>query len=91
MAPRKVYIAGVGCTAFEKPRNRRDYPEIAVEAATKALLDAGLTYDQVEQAYAGYVYGVSRRLLLRSFRRAGKLISARRTRHAASALCTPSA
>lgn len=53
MPARKSYICGVGCTAFEKPRNRRDYPEIAVEAATKALLDAGITYDAVEQAYAG--------------------------------------
>lgn len=68
MAPRKVFIAGVGCTAFEKPRNRRDYPEIAVEAATKALLDAGITYDEVEQAYAGYVYGVSTQLLGRLYR-----------------------
>lgn len=37
---------------------------LAVEAATKALLDAGINYDEVEQAFAGYVYGVS--LLLRS-------------------------
>ncbi|BGP39095.1 hypothetical protein JCM10449v2_003033 [Rhodotorula kratochvilovae] len=56
---RKAYIVGVGQTAFEKPRNRVDYPELAVEAATKALLDAGVTYDDVEQAFAGYVYGDS--------------------------------
>ncbi|GAA5994111.1 uncharacterized protein JCM10292_001878 [Rhodotorula paludigena] len=62
MAPtqtQKAYIVGVGQTAFEKPRNRVDYPELAVEAATKALLDAGVTYDDIEQAFAGYVYGDS--------------------------------
>ncbi|KAK4057875.1 hypothetical protein OIO90_001094 [Microbotryomycetes sp. JL221] len=56
---RKTYVIGVGCTAFEKPRNRVDYPYLAIEAATKALLDAGVNYDEVEQAYAGYVYGDS--------------------------------
>ncbi|TNY22088.1 thiolase-like protein [Rhodotorula diobovata] len=56
---RKAYIVGVGQTAFEKPRNRVDYPELAVEAATKALLDAGVNYDEIEQAFAGYVYGDS--------------------------------
>lgn len=42
-----------------KPRNLIDYPELAVEAATKALLDAGINYDLVEQAHCGYVYGDS--------------------------------
>lgn len=32
---------------------------LAVEAATKALLDAGINYDSIEQAYASYVYGDS--------------------------------
>ncbi|GAA5902282.1 hypothetical protein JCM6882_000491 [Rhodosporidiobolus microsporus] len=57
--PRKAYIVGVGSTAFQKPRGLVDYPELAVEAATKALLDAGLNYDDMEQAFAGYVYGDS--------------------------------
>ncbi|GAA6012312.1 hypothetical protein JCM8202_003281 [Rhodotorula sphaerocarpa] len=56
---RKAYVAGIGITAFAKPRNLIDYPELAVEAATKALLDAGINYDDVEQAFAGYVYGDS--------------------------------
>ena len=44
---------------FEKPGRRADfdYPEIAHEALTKALSDARITYDQVEQAAVGYVYG----------------------------------
>lgn len=32
---------------------------MALEAATKALLDAGITYDAIEHAYVGYVYGDS--------------------------------
>ena len=59
MPIRKSYICAVGMTAFEKPRNRREYDVIAVEAAVKALKDGGLNYDDIEQAYVGYVYGVS--------------------------------
>lgn len=32
---------------------------MGLEAATKALLDAGISYDQVEYAFTGYVYGDS--------------------------------
>jgi sterol carrier protein 2 len=46
-------------TKFNKPRGLIDYPDLAVEAATKALLDAGINYDEVEAAMVGYVYGVS--------------------------------
>ena len=56
--PGKAYIVGVGMTAFTKPADR-DYPILGLEAAVKALIDAGLTYDDVEYAAAGYVYGDS--------------------------------
>ncbi|KAM0755902.1 thiolase-like protein [Meredithblackwellia eburnea MCA 4105] len=56
---RKTYIIGVGMTPFMKPRGLVDYPEMAVEATTKALLDAGVTYDDIESAYAGFCYGDS--------------------------------
>lgn len=57
---RKVYVVGVGMTRFEKPGSREwDYPDMAVEAGTKALEDAGLRYDQIEQACVGYCYGES--------------------------------
>jgi acetyl-CoA acyltransferase len=61
MQPRKVYVVGVGMTKFEKPGRREgwDYPEMAKESGTKALEDAGVSYDEVEQAYVGYVYGES--------------------------------
>lgn len=55
----KVFVVGVGMTKFEKPGSREnfDYPDMAKEAGTKALQDAGLSYDQIEQACCGYVYG----------------------------------
>ncbi len=58
MAARKAYIVGVGMTAFTKPADK-DYPILGLEGAVKALIDAGLTYDDVDYAAAGYVYGDS--------------------------------
>jgi acetyl-CoA acyltransferase len=47
-------------TKFEKPGRREwDYPDMAKEAGTKALEDAGIPYDAVEQAFVGYCYGES--------------------------------
>jgi acetyl-CoA acyltransferase len=55
-----VYVIGVGMTKFEKPGTKEgDYHDWAREAGTAALADAGVGYDEVEQAYAGYVYGES--------------------------------
>jgi len=57
---RKVYVIGVGMTKFEKPGSRDwDYPDMAKEAGTKALEDAGIPYGEVQQAAVGYVYGES--------------------------------
>jgi acetyl-CoA acetyltransferase len=57
---RKVYVVGVGMTKFEKPGSKAwDYPDMAKEAGTKALDDAGIPYSEVEQAAVGYVYGES--------------------------------
>ncbi|QFU87231.1 lipid-transfer protein [Amycolatopsis sp. YIM 10] len=57
----RVYVAGVGMTKFEKPGRRPDwdYPLMAKEAGTRALEDAGIDYQRIEQAYVGYVYGES--------------------------------
>jgi acetyl-CoA acetyltransferase len=56
----KVYVVGVGMTKFEKPGGKEwDYPDMAREAGTKALEDAGIAYDLVEQVNVGYVYGDS--------------------------------
>ncbi|MEV6061676.1 lipid-transfer protein [Nocardia asteroides] len=56
----RVFVVGVGMTKFEKPGEREwDYPDMAREAGTAALADAGVAYDLVQQAYVGYVYGES--------------------------------
>ncbi|KAA0017673.1 lipid-transfer protein [Antrihabitans cavernicola] len=56
----RVFVVGVGMTKFEKPGSRDwDYPDMAREAGTRALEDAGIDYTAVEQAYVGYVYGES--------------------------------
>jgi acetyl-CoA acetyltransferase len=56
----RTFVIGVGMTKFEKPGSREwDYPEMAHEAGTKALADAGIPYDRVEQAFVGYCYGES--------------------------------
>jgi acetyl-CoA acetyltransferase len=54
-----VHVVGVGMIPFSKPGSSKPYPEMASEAVRLALADAGLAYDVVEQAYAGYVYGDS--------------------------------
>ena len=55
----KVVVGGVGMIPFAKPGASRPYDEMGAEAARLALEDAGIGYDAVEQAYAGYVYGDS--------------------------------
>jgi acetyl-CoA acyltransferase len=56
----KVYVVGVGMTKFEKPETRQwRYFDMAREAGTAALDDAGVRYEQVEQVAAGYVFGPS--------------------------------
>jgi sterol carrier protein 2 len=54
-----AYVIGVGMTKFIKPRGKVDYPELGFEACVKALLDAGVNYDEVDQAVACYCYGDS--------------------------------
>jgi len=56
---RNVYVVGVGMIPFVKPGASKPYPEMGAEAVRLALADAGLHYGDVEQAYAGYVYGDS--------------------------------
>jgi acetyl-CoA acyltransferase len=56
----RTFVVGVGMTKFEKPGARDwDYPEMAKEAGTNALEDAGIPYGAVEQAFVGYCYGES--------------------------------
>jgi acetyl-CoA acetyltransferase len=54
-----VYVAGVGMIPFVKPGANAPYPVMGAEAAKLALADAGVSYDMIQQAYVGYVYGDS--------------------------------
>jgi sterol carrier protein 2 len=56
---RKVLVAGVGIVAFSKPGASEPYDVMGAGAAAAALADAGVAYVDVEQAFAGYVYGDS--------------------------------
>lgn len=54
----RAFVVGVGMTKFEKPGSRDwEYPDMAKEAVGKALADAGVGYEKVEQAYAGSMFG----------------------------------
>ena len=56
----RTYVIGVGMTKFDKPGTKDgDYPDWAKEAGEKALTDAGIGYDEIEQAFAAYCYGDS--------------------------------
>ncbi|KAI4187724.1 MAG: hypothetical protein L6R41_002626 [Letrouitia leprolyta] len=57
--PSPAYILGVGLTKFVKPRGKIDYTELGFEAGIKALLDASINYDDVDQGIACYCYGDS--------------------------------
>ncbi|KAJ8123638.1 hypothetical protein ONZ43_g465 [Nemania bipapillata] len=54
-----VYVLGVGMTKFIKPRGKVDYTELGFEAGVKAMLDAHINYDDVDQGIACYCYGDS--------------------------------
>jgi len=56
----RTFVIGVGMTKFEKPGSKDwDYPDMAKESGGKALEDAGVDYDAIEQAFVGYCYGES--------------------------------
>ena len=54
-----VHVVGVGMVPFATPRTAAPYDEMAETAVRAALTDAGIGYDDLQQAYAGYVYGDS--------------------------------
>ncbi len=55
----KVNVIGVGMVKFQKPGKSDEYNVMAANAAKAALADAGIEYGEVEQAFAGYVFGDS--------------------------------
>ena len=88
---KRTYVVGVGMTKFEKPGRREwDYPDMAREAGTKALEDAGIPVleihasnadprtggpDRIDRAVSGFI---EERLLSREGR--GPLRAAVRSR-----------
>lgn len=59
-AGNRVFVVGNGMTKFYRPgKHDKDYPDLAKQAIQRALRDANVTFDKVEQAFAGYVYGDS--------------------------------
>lgn len=55
----KAQVVGVGMTNFVKPGASEPYDILGAEAARAAIQDASLGYADIQQAYAGYVYGDS--------------------------------
>ncbi len=53
----KALIAGVGMVKFTKPGKSDEYDVLGAQAAQSALADAKIEYRDVQQAYAGFVFG----------------------------------
>lgn len=58
-AGREVLVAGVGMIPFKKPGASDPYDAMGAAAIRLALADGGIDYADVDQAYAGFVYGDS--------------------------------
>jgi hypothetical protein len=56
---RKVNVIGVGMVPFAKPGESEEYNVMASKAGRAALEDAKIPFGEVQQAYAGYVFGDS--------------------------------
>jgi sterol carrier protein 2 len=56
---RKVKVIGVSMVKFAKPGASEPYEVMGAKAIRGALGDAGIDYSDVQQAFAGYVYGDS--------------------------------
>jgi sterol carrier protein 2 len=52
-------VIGVGMVPFAKPGKQEAYEVMAGKAIRNALADAGIALEDVQQAYASYVYGDS--------------------------------
>jgi sterol carrier protein 2 len=55
----RVFVAGVGMTRFTTPNQGELYTQIGPRAVREALADAGLSYDNIGQAFVGHVFGDS--------------------------------
>ena len=55
----KVVVAGVGMIPFAKPGDSMSYDLMGSKATKLALKDCGLSYNSIQQAFVGYVFGDS--------------------------------
>ena len=55
----RVNVIGVGMVKFQKPGASDDYNVMAGNAIREAIKDSGVDFADIEQAFAGYVYGDS--------------------------------
>lgn len=52
MKSNRVFVIGNGMTKFVKPRaGNADYPQMAKQATLRALRDAGISYNQIQQVH----------------------------------------
>ncbi len=56
---RRVNVIGVGMVKFQKPGASDEYNVMASNAIRAAIKDSGVDFKDIEQAFAGYVYGDS--------------------------------
>ncbi len=56
---KRVNVIGVGMTKFQKPGASDEYNVMAAKAVNTAIADAKIKFDEIEQAFVGYVYGDS--------------------------------
>ena len=56
---RKINVIGVGMVPFAKPGKSEEYNVMAAKAGRAALADANVPFNEIEQAFAGYVFGDS--------------------------------
>ena len=59
MKNKPTVVAGVGMVGFGKPGASDNYDVMGEQAIREALSDSGLSFADIEQGYAGYVYGDS--------------------------------
>lgn len=56
---RRVNVIGVGMVKFQKPGASDEYNVMASNAIREAIKDSGVEFGDIEEAFAGYVYGDS--------------------------------
>ena len=57
MAQTDAFVLGVGVSKFLKPKGEHPYTELGFEAGVKAMLDAQITYDDVDMGVGCFSAG----------------------------------